>query len=271
MATTTGPLRVERRLGEIFERDVAVFLVPTGTAANALALAHVTPPWGVVFCHARGAYRDRRMRRAGIFRRRAEACRPARRRRQDRAGRRCKAALDGYGGHRPHQMVAAALSLTQASEAGTIYRTDEIAALARDRARPRARRAHGWRALRQCPGAAERHAGADDLAGPASTCCRSAPPRAARWRRRRWWCSIRAPRRVYGRTAQARRPSAVKAPLHRRANGGLPRRRLLARAGAPRQCHGRPAGAGPQVASALRRSGRSRPISFSSSCRVRSI
>ena len=40
-----------------------------------------------------------------------------------------QAALAGYGDHRPHQMVAAALSLTQASEAGTIYRIDEIAAL----------------------------------------------------------------------------------------------------------------------------------------------
>src|SRR6185437_9003529 len=43
---------VERRLAEIFEHDVAVFLVATGTAANALALAQVTPPWGVVLCHA---------------------------------------------------------------------------------------------------------------------------------------------------------------------------------------------------------------------------
>src|SRR5215469_10465155 len=43
---------VERRLSEIFEREVSAFLVPTGTAANALALAHLTPPWGVVFCHA---------------------------------------------------------------------------------------------------------------------------------------------------------------------------------------------------------------------------
>ncbi len=51
-ATTTGRKRVERRLAEIFEREVAVFLVPTGTAANALSLAQVTPPWGVVFCHA---------------------------------------------------------------------------------------------------------------------------------------------------------------------------------------------------------------------------
>src|SRR5262249_7826257 len=42
----------ERRFCEIFERDVAAFLVPTGTAANALALAQVSPPWGAIFCHA---------------------------------------------------------------------------------------------------------------------------------------------------------------------------------------------------------------------------
>src|SRR5262245_63803698 len=44
--------RVEQRFTELFEREVAVFLVPTGTAANALALAHLTPPWGAVLCHA---------------------------------------------------------------------------------------------------------------------------------------------------------------------------------------------------------------------------
>src|SRR5262249_43712058 len=38
------PRRVEPRFAEIFARDVAVFLVPPGTAANALALAHLTPP-----------------------------------------------------------------------------------------------------------------------------------------------------------------------------------------------------------------------------------
>src|SRR5437762_14209664 len=44
--------RVDRRFAEIFQKDVAVFLVPTGTVANALALAHLTPPWGAVLCHA---------------------------------------------------------------------------------------------------------------------------------------------------------------------------------------------------------------------------
>ena len=32
---------------------MAAFLVPTGTAANALALAHITPPWGAVLCHTK--------------------------------------------------------------------------------------------------------------------------------------------------------------------------------------------------------------------------
>src|SRR5262245_61425181 len=44
--------RVEQRFAELFEHEVAVFLVPTGTGANALALAHLTPPWGAVLCHA---------------------------------------------------------------------------------------------------------------------------------------------------------------------------------------------------------------------------
>ena len=52
MVMTVGTRSVERNLSELFEREVAAFLVPTGTAANALALAHLTPPWGAVLCHA---------------------------------------------------------------------------------------------------------------------------------------------------------------------------------------------------------------------------
>ena len=83
---TPGPGASNERFAEMFEREVAVFLVPTGTAANALALAHLTPPWGAVLCHERVAYRDGRMRRAGILRRRHQARRacpakPARSRR----------------------------------------------------------------------------------------------------------------------------------------------------------------------------------------------
>lgn len=43
--------RVEARFEQIFERKLQVLLVMTGTAANSLALAGMTPPWGSVLCH----------------------------------------------------------------------------------------------------------------------------------------------------------------------------------------------------------------------------
>jgi threonine aldolase len=42
------------RIAEIFEREVDVFLVATGTAANALSVAAFAPPWGAVIAHAEG-------------------------------------------------------------------------------------------------------------------------------------------------------------------------------------------------------------------------
>ena len=42
---------IEKRLAEVFEHELSVFFVSTGTAANALALAAVTKPGGIVFAH----------------------------------------------------------------------------------------------------------------------------------------------------------------------------------------------------------------------------
>ena len=119
---------VERRIGEIFERDAAVFFVPTGTAANALALAHVSPPWGAVFAHEEAHILNDEcgapeffgggLKLVGI------------------PGAGCKLTpgalrekVSHYVGHAPHQVLPAAISFAQASEAGTIYRPDEISAL----------------------------------------------------------------------------------------------------------------------------------------------
>ncbi len=40
-----------QRFSDLFEREVAVFLVGTGTAANTLGIANFARPGGVVFCH----------------------------------------------------------------------------------------------------------------------------------------------------------------------------------------------------------------------------
>src|SRR5690348_3811993 len=44
--------QLQKTLNAMFEREVTVLPVFTGTAANALALSALTPPWGAVLCHA---------------------------------------------------------------------------------------------------------------------------------------------------------------------------------------------------------------------------
>jgi threonine aldolase len=119
---------VERRFAQMFECDVAMFLVTTGTAANALALAQYTPPWGAVLCHEEahiatdecGApeFFGGGIKLVGLA---GEACKiaPATLQR----------ALDGQWGG-PHHVSPALVSLSQATEAGTVYRVDEISRLA---------------------------------------------------------------------------------------------------------------------------------------------
>src|SRR5690242_8214156 len=111
--------RVEQRLAEIFEHEVAVFPVATGTAANALALATLVPPWGTVLCHAEahivvdecGApeFYGGGARMAGI-------ATP-----HGKVGVGDLAALLPGGKGVVHHMQPAAISLTQATEAGTVY------------------------------------------------------------------------------------------------------------------------------------------------------
>jgi threonine aldolase len=121
---------VERRIGEIFEREVSVFLVPTGTAANALALAHVSPPWGAVLAHSEAHILTDECGAPEFFGGGLKLV--------GMPGVGCKVSaqtlaetVSQYEGHAPHQVIPAAFSFSQASEAGTIYRPDEIAALAK--------------------------------------------------------------------------------------------------------------------------------------------
>ena len=114
------------RFTTLFERDVAAFPVFTGTAANALSLACLTPPFGAVLCHQdshimtsecgapefysgakliglEGA--DGKLTPAAI----AEA-------------------LDGLDGS-VHSVQPRVVSVSQASELGTVYGHSEIAAI----------------------------------------------------------------------------------------------------------------------------------------------
>jgi threonine aldolase len=119
---------LERRICELFEREVAVFLVATGTAANALAIAHLSPPWGAVLCHAESHIMTDECGAPEFFGGGLKLV--------GLAGEGCKiapdvlaAAIARHSGHRPHLANATVVSLTEASEAGTMYRAPEVARL----------------------------------------------------------------------------------------------------------------------------------------------
>ncbi len=43
--------RLDETFSALFEREVRVFTVASGTAANAISVASLSPPWGAVLCH----------------------------------------------------------------------------------------------------------------------------------------------------------------------------------------------------------------------------
>ena len=122
--------RATAMLSEVFETKVEAFLVATGTAANALALSALARPWEAVFCHEEAHIHDDECSAPEFF-----------------TGGAKLVGIPGEGGKLTPRALAetlerfprglvksaqpGALSLSQATEAGTIYGVDEIAALSR--------------------------------------------------------------------------------------------------------------------------------------------
>lgn len=117
--------RVEKRVAELFETEVTVFPVATGTAANALALSVMAPSYGAIYCHESAHINVDECGAPELFTGGAKLI--------DLPGANGKldAALildelsQGTQGN-VHNAQPAAVSLTQATERGTLYRPDEI-------------------------------------------------------------------------------------------------------------------------------------------------
>ena len=124
---------VTRRLGAafnaLFEREVEIFPVATGTAANSLSLALMTPPYGAVYCHPDSHINQDECGAPEFYTGGAKLV-PV----PGAHGKIAPAALEGAlaaaGKGVVHHVQPAALSLTNETEAGTVYRPAEVAALA---------------------------------------------------------------------------------------------------------------------------------------------
>src|SRR5438552_1872586 len=121
--------RLRSEMARVFERDVAVFPVISGTAANALALSTLAPPHGAIFCHRDAHIATDECGAPELF----------------SHGARLLTLGGGQGRIAPDEVVEAlyhlipgsvhhsqpaAVSITQASEMGTCYRPGDMQAIA---------------------------------------------------------------------------------------------------------------------------------------------
>jgi threonine aldolase len=120
--------RAQALLSETFETKVAAFLVTTGTAANALALSALANPWDAVFCHEEAHIHDDECGAPEFFAGGAKLI--------GIAGDGGKITLDGLREtleRFPRGLVKSSqpgvLSLSQATEAGTVYGVSEVSEL----------------------------------------------------------------------------------------------------------------------------------------------
>jgi threonine aldolase len=120
--------RAQTLLSEVFETKVAAFFVTTGTAANALALSAVVNPWDAVFCHEEAHIHDDECGAPELFSAGAKLV--------GIAGEDGKITPEGLFEtleRFPRGLVKSvqpgALSLSQATEAGTVYSVSEVAEL----------------------------------------------------------------------------------------------------------------------------------------------
>jgi threonine aldolase len=119
--------RLTQLMCDLFEREVAIFPVVSGTAANALALSCLVPPWGVVFCHADAHIEVDECAAPELITGGAKlaALPGAHGKIQPET---ILARLGQYRRGDQHQPQPAAISITQSSEWGTVYSKREVEA-----------------------------------------------------------------------------------------------------------------------------------------------
>jgi threonine aldolase len=115
-------------LKDVFECDLDAYFVPTGTAANCLALSCMVQPWETILCHSHAHINVDESTAPEQFTGGARMLPISK-----GAGKITVEHLDNYfanvGTHEPHNPLARALSITQASEAGLVYFIDEVKSL----------------------------------------------------------------------------------------------------------------------------------------------
>lgn len=119
--------QLDQTFSALFERDVRVFAVASGTAANAISVASLTPSWGAVLCHREAHIECDECGAAEFYSGGAKLVLLD--------GAAAKIAPDALeegvarNARGIHSVVPSAVSISQTTERGAVYTPNEIAAL----------------------------------------------------------------------------------------------------------------------------------------------
>ena len=119
--------RLNETFSDVFERDVQVFTVASGTAANAICVASLTPPWGAVLCHREAHIECDECGAAEFYSGGAKLVLI-----DGDAAKLTPATLEeGIARNERgiHSVMPSAISVSQTTERGAVYKPDELAAL----------------------------------------------------------------------------------------------------------------------------------------------
>ena len=121
--------RLRQQFNDFFTAEVIPFPVATGSAANALALAVVTPPYGAIYCHHESHINMDECGAPEFYTHGAKLiCLEGKNGKitADKLAHSLEQASPGV----VHSVQPAAVSITQATECGTVYSIEEIQAIA---------------------------------------------------------------------------------------------------------------------------------------------
>ncbi len=120
-------LNLNQKFSEVFEMDVNVFPVTSGTAANALALSALTPAYGKIFCHEMSHINTDECAAPEFFTGGAKLIPIA-----SDTGKIDAGSFGDFirGTGNVHAAQPAAVSFAQSCEIGVVYQLDEIRAIA---------------------------------------------------------------------------------------------------------------------------------------------
>ena len=122
-------IKLQKKLAEIFETEVSLYITSTGTASNSLALSALTPTHGVIYSHVNAHVNTDECGAPELFTGGAKII-PI-------TGDNCKIdnvnlkqCIEAAHSMRPHTSKPACITVSQATECGTIYKINELKEIA---------------------------------------------------------------------------------------------------------------------------------------------